>query len=136
MFSSIWNACIGLFNPVKETVKQWTKPATATLTAGAVSDLTRTRKDLITENAILRQQLIVLKRSVKRPQFTSGDRIRLTLLSRLTQFWKSALHIVQPDTILRWHRDLFRHYWKRKSTPKSREPRSHERLSSLSSRWL
>ena len=123
MFSSIWNACKNLFNRGKETVKQWTKPATISLAAGAVSDLTRNRKDLITENAILRQQLIVLKRSVKRPKFTSGDRTRLTLLSRLTQFWKSALHIVQPDTILRWHRDLFRLYWKRKSTPRSREPR-------------
>ena len=61
MFFLVWNACKGLLN----CVKQWTKPATVSLTAGAVSDLTRNRKDLITENAILRQQLIVLKRSVK-----------------------------------------------------------------------
>jgi transposase InsO family protein len=83
----------------------------------------RSKSDLVVENAILRQQLIVLKRSVKRPKFTTSDRTRLTLLARLTDFWQPALHIVQPDTILRWHRDMFRRYWKWKSTPKSREPR-------------
>jgi hypothetical protein len=83
----------------------------------------RSRKDLIAENAILRQQLIVLKRQVKRPKFTNGDRLRLVLLSRVTQFWDKALHLVQPDTILRWHRDLFRRYWKRKFKPKNLKPR-------------
>ena len=123
MFSSIWNACKSIFNHVKNTVKQWTKPTTATLAVGAVQDLSRSKSDLVVENAILRQQLIVLKRSVKRPKFTSGDRTRLTLLARFTKFWQSALHIVQPDTILRWHRDIFKRYWKKISTPKSREPR-------------
>jgi hypothetical protein len=88
-----------------------------------MSDIMRSRKDLIAENAILRQQLIVLNRQVKRPQFTSGDRLRLVLLSRLTQFWDSALHLIQPQTVLRWHRDLFRLYWKRKSRPKNRKLR-------------
>ncbi|MCP4429224.1 MAG: hypothetical protein GY803_32475 [Chloroflexi bacterium] len=123
MFSSIWNACKSIFKHVKNTVKQWTKPTTATLAVGAVQDLSRSKSDLVVENAILRQQLIVLKRSVKRPNFTSGDRTRLTLLARLTKFWQSALHIIQPDTVLRWHRDMFRRYWKKKSTPNSREPR-------------
>ena len=108
MFSSIWNVCKSIFNRVKDTFKKWTRPATVTLAVGPVSDMTRNRQDLLVENAILRQQLIVLKRSVKRPQFTTGDRTRLTLLARLTNLWQSALHIVQPDTILRWHRDMFR----------------------------
>jgi transposase InsO family protein len=123
MLSAIVNACKSIFNRAKNTIKKWTKPATVTLAAGAVADLTRSRQDLLVENAILQQQLIVLKRSVKRPQFTNGDRTRLTLLARLTNFWKSALFLIQPDTLLRWHRDLFRLYWKWKSTPKSREPR-------------
>ena len=89
----------------------------------AVEDMSRSKSDLVVENAMLRQQLIVLKRSVKRPKFTNGDRTRLTLLARLTNFWHPALHIVQPDTILRWHRDMFKRYWKKISTPKSREPR-------------
>lgn len=61
-------------------------------------------------------------RSVKRPKFTLGDCKRLTLLARSTNLWQSTMHIIQPDTILRWHRDMFRRYWKRISTPKSREP--------------
>ena len=123
MFSAIWNACQRLFNRVKDTIKQWTKPAMVTLAAGATQDLSRSKSDLVVENAILRQQLIVLNRSIKRPRFTIGDRTRLTLLARFTKFWQSALHIVQPDTVLRWHWDMFRRYWKKKSTPKSREPR-------------
>ena len=123
MFSAIWNACKSTFNRVKATIKQWTKPATVTLAAGAVQDLSRSKSDLVVENAILRQKLIVLKRSVKRPNFTNDDRTRLTLLARLTQFWQSALHIVQSDTMLRWHRDMFKRYWKRISTPESGEPR-------------
>ena len=65
----------------------------------------------------------MLNRQVKRPKVTTGDRTRLTLLVCLTTFWQSALFLVQPDTLLRWHRELFRLEWKRKSTPKSREPR-------------
>ncbi len=119
MFSSIWNACQSIFNHVKNTVKQWTKPTTATLAVSTVQDFSRSKSDLVVENAILRQQLIVLKRSGKRLKFTSGDRTRLTLLARFTKFWQSALYIIQPDTVLRWHRDMFRRYWKKKSTPKS-----------------
>ena len=123
MFTSILTACKSFINRVKAQLKKLTKPATATLAAGAVSDLPRSKSDLIVENAILRQQLIVLKRSVKRPKFTSGDRIRLSFLARLTGFWHSALHIVQPETLLRWHRDLFRWYWRRKSKPRDSKPR-------------
>jgi putative transposase len=90
---------------------------------GSLSDPRRSRKDLIIENTMLRQQLIVLNRQVKRRQLTQGDRLRIVLLARLTEFWQQALHIVQPDTLLRWHRDLFRRYWRRKSMPEKRDPR-------------
>ena len=84
--------------------------------------MTRSKADLIAENAMLRQQLIVLNHQMKRPHLTNGDRLRLVLLARRTQFWRQALHIVQPDTLLRWHRDLFRLYWRLKSRKKTREP--------------
>ena len=67
------------------------------------------------ENALLRQQLIVLHRQIKRPQLTNCDRKLFVLLARLTKFCKQSMHIVQPDTLLRWHRELFRLYWRRKS---------------------
>jgi len=80
-----------------------------------LSDITRRRSDLIVENALLRQQLIVLNRQIKRPQLTHPDRFHLVLLAQFTKFWKQVLHIVQPDTLLRWHRELFCFYWWRKS---------------------
>jgi hypothetical protein len=66
MLSAIVKACKPIIHHVKETIKNFTKPETAVLAAGTVSDITRSRKDLIAENAILRQQLLVLKRQVKR----------------------------------------------------------------------
>jgi len=100
---------------LQERLKLWTKPATSILNIGILSDLTRSRTDLVVENALLRQQLIILKRQVKRPQLTDPDRFRLVLFSHFAKFWKQSLHIVQPETLLRWHRELFHFYWKRKS---------------------
>ena len=103
---------------LQERVKHWTKPATSVLIIGLLSDLTRSRADLAVENALLRQQLIVLKRQIKRPQLTNLDRFRLVFLSHFTKFWKQAIHIVQHDTLLGWHRELFRKYWRKKSQGK------------------
>ncbi len=111
MIERILNFWKNLGSWVKQHLKQWTKPTTAILVTETLSDMTRSRADLIAENAMLRQQLIVLNRQIKRPQLTNGDRIRLVLLARCTRFWRQALHIVQPDTLLRWYRDLFRCYW-------------------------
>ncbi|MGZ9164025.1 MAG: hypothetical protein ACXW4U_02500 [Anaerolineales bacterium] len=103
---------------LQERIKSWIKPATPVLIINLLSDLTHSRTDLIVENALLRQQLIILKRQVKRPQLSNPDRIRLVLLSHFTKFWKQTLHIIQPDTLLSWHRALFRNYWRRKSQGK------------------
>ena len=76
---------------LQERVNLWTKPFTSVLTVDIFSDLTRSRADLVVENALLRQQLIILKRQVKRPQLTNADRIHLVLLAHFTKFWKQAL---------------------------------------------
>ena len=107
----------------QQHIKTWPKPATLSLISGVISDLNRSCSDLIVENALLRQQLIVLHRQVKRPILTQHDRFYLVLLARFTRFWKQALHIVQPDTLLRWHRDLFRFYWRMKSKRKQNKPK-------------
>jgi hypothetical protein len=65
---------------------------------------------------------ITLNRQVQRPRLTNKDRFRLVILSRFTNFWQQALHIVQPDTLLRWHRELFRIYWRRKSKSNQHKP--------------
>jgi transposase InsO family protein len=59
---------------------------------------------------------------VNRPQLNNSERIWLVSLARFTNFWQSALHIVQPDTLLRWHRELFRIYWRRKSKNNQHKP--------------
>ena len=108
MIDHIIDAWKQLVNQVKQLLRQWTKPITARLLLGSLADMTRSRADLVAENALLRQQLIILRRQVKRPQLTQPDRTRLVLLARCTRFWQQALHIIQPDTLLRWHRYLFR----------------------------
>ncbi len=52
-------------------VKIWTKPATDSLIGGTAVDLVKSKEQLIMENALLRQQVIVLKRQVVRPQLTA-----------------------------------------------------------------
>lgn len=96
-------------------VVRWTRPATGGLVGGTVMDLPRSKTALVTENALLRQQLIVLNRQVAPPQLTPLDRFLLVVLASRARFWRSALLIVQPDTVLRWHRQGFRLFWKARS---------------------
>jgi putative transposase len=103
---------------VIEWLREWTKPDSHGLMGGAVADATRSKSELMLENALLRQQLIVLDRQVKRPTLSWRERGIMVLLASKLQNWKGAVFIVQPDTILRWHRDLFRLVWRRKSQPK------------------
>ena len=83
-----------------------TKPPAAPLVAGTLADLLRGKPELVAENALLRQQLVVLKRSVRRPRCTPADRALLVLLASRLRTWRQALLLVQPDTLLRWHRQL------------------------------
>ena len=64
----------------------------------------RSRCDVALENLALRQQLVVLTRSPRRPRLTRADRLFWSWLSRAWPRWRSALVIVQPDTVVRWHR--------------------------------
>ena len=112
-----------LWQAVKRRFRQWTKPINDTLVLNTALDLTRSRLELMLENALLRQQLIVLKRQTKRPRFTWRDRTLFVLLSSKLRTWKNALVIVQPDTVLRWHRELFRRVWKRRSRSKGKRGR-------------
>jgi putative transposase len=82
----------------------WTKPDTTSLLLGTLTDLARSKSELMAENALLRKPLIILRRQVKQPACTKTDRMLLVLLARAVQAWKQALFIVQPETLLRWHR--------------------------------
>src|SRR5947199_7926217 len=67
------------------------------------------------ENVALRHQLSVLQRSVGRPQLRRRDRLFWVGLSKLWAGWRASLVIVQPATVLAWHRQGFQLYWRWKS---------------------
>ena len=69
------------------------------------------------ENLALRHQLAVLQGSVPRPRLSRWDRILWVWLSRVWANWRSSLVIVQPATVLAWHRRGFQLYWRWKSRP-------------------
>ena len=101
----------------------WTKPSNTALILGTLTDLPRSKSELVAENALPRQQLIILRRQGKRPACTKTDRILLVLLARMVQTWKQALFIVQPQTLLRWHRQGLKLYWKYKSRAAAPKPK-------------
>src|SRR5258708_14393780 len=70
---------------------------------------------IVLENLALRQQLAVLTRTAKRPQLRSTDRLFWVLLAKGWRDWRSALVIVQPDTVVRWQRQWLRRHWTRLS---------------------
>jgi putative transposase len=85
------------------------------MVTGTLADLPRRRAELLAENALLRQQLIVLRRNTKTPRLTWPERSSLVFLARWVPNWKQVLQIIQPETLLRWHREGFRLFWKLKS---------------------
>ncbi len=86
-----------------------------------VRGLVRLRAHLVAENEFLRQQLAVLRRQVGRARPTDGERGILAFLARLFP-WRDreALHLVTPETLIRWHRKGWRLYWTWKSRRKVR----------------
>ena len=94
-------------------------PAPTSIWIGALQDLPRSKTELGLENALLRHQLAILQRQSKPAPFTSADRFWFLLLASRLKHWKDALVLLQPETLLRWHRAGFRLFWKHKSKPKT-----------------
>ena len=78
----------------------------------------RSHRALALENLALRHQLEVLKRNAKKPRLTNRDRALWIFLLRYWADWRESLTLVQPETVIRWHRRGFRLYWKWKSRPR------------------
>jgi hypothetical protein len=95
------------------------------LVAGLLGDLIRSRRELVAENALLRQQLIVAARGMTRPAYRPHERGLVVLLARCVRVWPQAILLVRPETVLRWHREGFRLFWKWRSRrrPQPAEPR-------------
>jgi putative transposase len=71
----------------------------------------RGHRELVLENLALRQQLAALLRTTKRARLRTRDRLFWMALARGWQHWRNALIVVQPDTVVRWHREWLRRRW-------------------------
>jgi transposase InsO family protein len=81
-----------------------------------VIDFFKSPRRLEVENLFLRHQLsIALRRAPPRPRLRGSDRALLVWLTRLWPSLLDAAHVVQPETILRWHRAGFTAFWRWKS---------------------
>jgi putative transposase len=87
-------------------------PISLTMFLATLSSIFRSRAALRLENLALRHQIGVLQRSTRRrPRLTPVDRLVWVWLSRVWSGWRSTLAIVQPETVLAWHRAGFRLFW-------------------------
>ena len=71
----------------------------------------RSRRELLLENLVRRQQLAVLKRRVPRSTVSVLDKFFWVVVQRFWPSWKRSLILVSPETVVRWHRAGFRMYW-------------------------
>jgi Homeodomain-like domain len=78
----------------------------------------RGHRELVLENLALRQQLTAMKRTTRRPHLQARDRLFWIVLTRIWRNWRTAVVLVQPDTVVRWHREWLRRRWTRRSRPR------------------
>jgi putative transposase len=93
---------------------------------GAFFAAFRVRASLVAENLVLRQQLAILRRATPRPRLRPMDRAFWVLVSRMWSRWADSLAIVQPATVIGWHRRGFARFWARRSRPVGRPPLAPE----------
>src|SRR5215467_5838263 len=96
--------------------------------AGVVVDMVRPRRELVLENAVLRHQVNVLRRGSKRPKLHFVDRLKLLLGAWWLPSWRRVIVLIQPETVLRWHRAGFRRFWRRRSRPQKTSPLAPETI--------
>jgi putative transposase len=85
------------------------------LTISFLLSLFKSQRQLVLENLALRQQVTMLRQSVKKPRPSMADKLFWVLFSRYVDGWRRLLHGLHPDTVVRWHRQGFRLYWRWKS---------------------
>jgi putative transposase len=90
------------------------------LCLGTVARVFCTRRRLLLENLVLRQQLAVFKRRRPRPRLDILDKLFWVAARRIWSDWKNSLIVVTPETVVGWHRAGFRLYWRLISRPRQR----------------
>ena len=96
----------------------------------------RSRAALQAENLVLRHQLAVLRQRLgrRRLRLRATDRLLWIALSRVWPGWREALAVVQPATVVGWHRTMFRTYWRWRSRPRAGRPRVDAEIRELIAR--
>ena len=85
--------------------------------------VTRDRRDLAVEVVALRQQVRMYQRKTKRaPRLARWDKVLLAAISARYRALASAVVIVQPETVLRWHREIVKRQWTYGNAPKRGRP--------------
>src|SRR5207249_6294360 len=84
----------------------------------SVGLLCRERRAVALDSLALRQQVAALTRRTKRPHLRPRDRFVGIVLAKSWREWRGALLIVQPDTVVRWHRQWLRRRWTERSRQK------------------
>ena len=97
-----------------------------------VANLFKSRRRLEAENILLRHQLnIALRQTQARLRLRSVDRVILGWMVRVWPDLLGTVHVVKPETVLRWHRAGFRAVWRWKSRRRAGRPRIDRGLREL-----
>ena len=97
-----------------------------------VTTSVRSRLSLQTENAALRNQLYLYRRSGQRPSIRPADRLLWCFIAKLWAGWRAALYFVQHRTVTTWQKKRFRDYWRALSqSAKTGRPRISPELRKL-----
>jgi hypothetical protein len=97
-----------------------------------VADLFKSRSRLEAENLFLRHQLtIAMRRAPPRLRLRGSDRALLIWMTRLWPNLRGMAQVVQPETILRWHRAGFKLFWRWKSRNRAGRPKIDRGLRDL-----
>jgi len=92
------------------------------------------RQDLVVENLLLRHQLAVLTRPTRtrpRPRLRSWDKLVWGLARRFCAAWRTHLVLVTPNTVVRWHRQGWRLFWRWKTRHPGGRPRVNAEVRAL-----
>jgi hypothetical protein len=97
----------------------------------AFVDFLSPRARLAAENLLLRQQLVILRRTARRPRFKPWQRRLFSSIAVLWSALRNSILVVKPATLLRWHRTAWRWWWRRKSKRHPGRPPISPELRSL-----
>jgi putative transposase len=83
----------------------------------------RSRIQIQLEIISLRKQLEILARTPSRPRLRSSDRFFFSTMTNVFSSWKETLLVIKPETVVRWHRQSFRVYWRWKRRSEAGRPK-------------